>query len=177
MSALPSLNRRDAFAGFAFTVGAISFGLGGAAAAQAPAWAPTALTAAQARALDAAVELIMPATDTPGARAVGVPQFIDRAVGNWCPKAQAALLRAGLDQLDADARAANGAGFADLTPAQQAAILTSYDTTSAAQRTFFITLRELATIGYFTSKPGATGCRTSCSSRPGKPRSALTYWW
>jgi len=150
------ISRRDAFGGLALSFGALSFGLAGAAAAQSPAWAPLALTPAQARALDAAAEVIIPATDTPGARAVGVPQFIDRAVGNWCEKAQAVLLRSGLDRLDADARAANGAAFADLTPAQQTAILTGYDTAGAPQRAFFITLRELATIGYFTSKPGAT---------------------
>ena len=145
------LNRREAFTGFA-----LSFALAGAAAAQAPAWAPVALTPAQARALDAAAELIMPATDTPGARAAGVPQFIDRTIGGWCDKAQAAMLRAGLDQLDNDAKAAGGAAFADLTAAQQTALLKSYDAAGSSQKLFFITLRDLTTIGYFTSKPGAT---------------------
>lgn len=145
------LNRREAFNGFA-----LSFALAGAAAAQTPAWAPVALTPAQARALDAATELIMPATDTPGARAVGVAQFIDRTIGGWCDKAQAARLRNGLDQLDVDAKAAGGSPFADLTAAQQTALLTKYDAAGAPQKLFFITLRELTTIGYFTSKSGAT---------------------
>ncbi len=114
------------------------------------------MTPAQARTLDVAAELIVPATDTPGARAVGVPQFIDRMVGSWCSPAQATLLRSGLDQLDADARAANGAAFADLTAAQQAALLTRYDTAGDPQRPFFGLLKELTTIGYFTSQPGAT---------------------
>ena len=145
------LNRREAFAGFA-----LSFALAGAAGAQAPAWVPAALTPAQDRALDAATELIIPATDTPGAREVGVPQFIDRTIGSWCDTAQAALLRSGLDQLDVDAKAAAGAPFADLTVAQQTALLKAYDSVSASQKAFFMTLRELTTIGYFTSKPGAT---------------------
>jgi hypothetical protein len=114
------------------------------------------LTSAQARALDAVAEAIVPATDTPGARAAGVAQFIDRAIGNWCTPAQAKLLRGGLDQLDADARAAGGVALADLPPAQQAALLTRYDTGGDPQRPFFGLVKELTTIGYFTSKPGVT---------------------
>ena len=152
------LNRREAFAGFALSLGFISSGIAGQAwAAATPlAWTPAALTPAQARALDVAAELIVPATDTPGARAVGVPQFIDRAVGTWCSAPQAKLLRGGLDQLDVDARTAHGAAFADLTAAQQTALLTRYDTAGDPQRPFFGLLKELTTIGYFTSKPGAT---------------------
>lgn len=150
------LNRRQTFAGFAVTFTAVSFGLTTVARAQSLAWAPTALTPAQARAVDAVAELIVPATDTPGARAAGVPQFIDRALGGWCDPTQAKLLRDGLDGLDADARAANGAAFADLPAAQQTAMLTRYDDVRAPQRRFFALLKELTTIGYFTSKPGAT---------------------
>ena len=35
-------------------------------------------------------------------------------------------------------------------------MLSTYDSSGASQRPFFLTLRELVTIGYFTSKPGAT---------------------
>jgi hypothetical protein len=152
------LTRRDAFVGFALSLGFVSNGVTGQAWAAPPplGWSPAVLTPAQARALDAAAELIVPVTDTPGARAVGVPQFIDRAVGDWCSAAQAKLLRSGLDQLDADARAANGGAFADLTPAQQTALLTRYDKGGDPQRPFFGLLKELTTIGYFTSKVGAT---------------------
>ena len=152
------LNRRETFAGFALSLGFISSGIAGQAWAAAPplGWTPAALTPEQARALDVVAELIVPATDTPGARAAGVPQFIDRAVGNWCSAAQAKLLRSGLDQLDVDARAAHGAAFADLTAAQQTALLTRYDAPGDPQRPFFGLVKELTTIGYFTSKPGAT---------------------
>lgn len=152
------LSRRETFAGFALSLGFISSGIAGQAwAAAAPlGWTPTALTPEQARTLDVVAELIVPATDTPGARAVGVPQFIDRAVGAWCSAPQAKLLRSGLDQLDVDARAAHGAAFADLTAEKQTALLTRYDAAGDAQRPFFGLLKELTTIGYFTSKPGAT---------------------
>jgi hypothetical protein len=152
------LTRRETFAGFALSLGFVSSGIAGQAwaAGSALGWTPAALTLDQARALDAAAELILPATDTPGARAAGVPQLIDRWVGAWCTPAQAKLLRSGLDQMDVDARTANGAAFADLTAAQQTALLTRYDTGGDPQRPFFGLMKELTTIGYFTSKPGAT---------------------
>jgi len=131
----------------------------GAAAQTLPAWAPKALTSDQARALEAAAELIMPATDTPGAREAGVPQFVDRAVAQYCEPSEAALIRAGLDRMNADARAAHGAAFASLKPGQQTALLAGYDAEAGRRAQgaphFFATLKELVTVGYFTSEPGA----------------------
>ncbi|HEY0436792.1 MAG TPA: gluconate 2-dehydrogenase subunit 3 family protein, partial [Phenylobacterium sp.] len=90
-------------------------------------WTPRALIPAQARTLDAVCELIIPATDTPGAREAGVPQFVDRAVADYCPPAQAQAIKAGLNRIDADARAAHGAPFVALSAAQQTAILAAHD--------------------------------------------------
>ena len=105
------LNRRDAIRGIAMAAGAAATGWAGrASAATAPAldWTPTALSQDQARLVDAVAELIIPATDTPGARQAGVPQFIDRALANYCDKSQRALLLNGLTRIDADASAALG---------------------------------------------------------------------
>jgi gluconate 2-dehydrogenase gamma chain len=135
------INRRDALFGLSLTIAA---GAGGYAWAQpALGWTPTALTAAQAQVLDVVAEMVYPKTDTPGAREAGVPQMVDKA----------------LDKLDADAKAAHGAAFVALTPAQQGALLTRYDQEAAAARPKphpFGALKDLMTIGYFTSKPGAT---------------------
>ena len=92
------LNRRDAFRGLALTMGMVSVGFAGPVAAALPplAWTPAALDAEQARALDAAAELIVPKTDTPGAREAKVPQFVDRAVATYLDKPQAELLKTGL---------------------------------------------------------------------------------
>ncbi len=160
-------SRREALFGATLSFGAVWAGLSvaGAAAAQTvPSWAPKTLTAIQARTLEAACELIFPATDTPGAREAGVAPFIDRTLSIYSTPQNAALLRAGLDQMDADARAAYGAGFSGLTPVQQGALLTRYDAEARAPRAappvqgphFFRALRDLATVAYFTSEPGAT---------------------
>jgi len=158
------LNRRDAIRGLALTIGATATGWTARAVAATPAlaWTPTALTASQARLVDVVAELIIPATDTPGARQAGVPQFIDRALADYFDKAQAERLRAGLERMDADARAAHGDIFIALTPEQQVELLTRYDREAAAGSQtpgdphFFPVLEDLVTVGYFTSEPGAT---------------------
>ena len=151
-----TLNRRDVTLAFGAIWAAIAVPAEGFA--QAAAWTPVALTAGQARILDLAAELIVPTTDTPGARAAGVPQFVDRAVADYCSPADAQAIRSGLDRMEADARAAHGAGFVAITTEQQTALLTRYDMESRARRegAFFPVLRELVTVGYFTSKIGAT---------------------
>lgn len=153
------MHRRQVITGFALTVSAVSFGLEGRAAAAVVGplgWAPVALTLTQARTVDAVAEAIVPATDTPGARAAGVPQWFDRTLRDWCSRVQGKILRTGLDQLDADARSAHGASFADLTQPDQTLLLARYDATGSSQRPFFGLLKELITVGYFTSKPGST---------------------
>jgi hypothetical protein len=159
MAAEPMLTRRSAFR---LTAGALVAGWAlptvASAADAMPAWTPKALTADQARTLTAAAETIIPATDTPGATALGVPQFVDRALGDWCEPGDAARLRAGLDQLDAEARAAHGAGFAALPAEQQTAMLSALDAEARATSGphFFRQLKDLVTVGYFTSEVGAT---------------------
>jgi gluconate 2-dehydrogenase gamma chain len=147
-------------------------------------WTPKALTPTQARTLDLVAELIMPATETPGAREAGVPQFVDRAVADYCPPAEAAAIRAGLDRIETDARAAHGKPFAELSQPQQVALLERYDREGRGPKTpaaavgrgetetglsnqpraaveppkapFFPALKDLVTVGYFTSRLGAT---------------------
>lgn len=180
-----SLNRRDA----ALTFGALwtTLVLPSAALAEVTtlSWTPRALTPAQASTLDVVAELIMPATDTPGAREAGVPQFVDRALSDWCTPADAAAIRNGLDRIEADARAEHGQAFTALPKPQQAALLERYDAEGRGPRTpasaigrgetetglsnqpksavvapkgppFFPVLKDLVTVGYFTSQTGAT---------------------
>jgi len=152
------LTRRDAF--FGLTTLTLAAAAGGYAWAQpALGWTPTALTPDQARLVDVVAELIYPATDTPGARAAGVAQMIDKALGGWCDPVQAGAIKSALARMDTDAKAAHGMAFVALTPAQQNALLARYDQELVAAKgkpTPFGGLKDLITIGYFTSKPGAT---------------------
>jgi gluconate 2-dehydrogenase gamma chain len=160
------LNRRDAIrGGLALTVGVAATGWAGARGGRPGAltWTPTALTPDQASVLDVVAELIIPATDTPGAREAGVPQFIDRAVGQLLRQGSggAAAGRTGphgrrrprrswrrLRRPDA---AAAGRAFDGLRPRGR------LRTQTASQKNhFFPVLEDMVTVGYFTSEPGAT---------------------
>lgn len=108
-------------------------------------------------------ELIIPATDTPGARAAGVHQFIDLTLAEWYDAADRERFLAGLAEVDARAQAAHGPAFLECTPVQQAAVLTALDEQFAAQRDaktapdkpFFQMMKGLTLVGYYTSEIGA----------------------
>ena len=124
------------------------------APAAGPGAAPRYLSPGQFAAVGAVAERILPRTDTPGARDVGVPAFVDLMVGEFIPPAEKTTLLAGLAGLDQTARAAHAKPFADLAAAQQDALLTRIaEESQGKSRTFFHLIRELTIVGYFTSEP------------------------
>ncbi len=70
---------------------------------------------------------ILPATDTPGAREVGVPEFIDVMLAEYYPEAERGLFLAGLDDVDGRARDSYDRDFLRCTPEQQVALLQALD--------------------------------------------------
>jgi hypothetical protein len=98
-------------------------------------------------------DVIIPTTDTPGAKAAGVEQFIIRVMRDCFVKKQQESFYASLAKLDADCHTSNGKGFMKLdTEAKHAAVKQC----SMNDKTFFKLLRELTVAGYFTSEIGAT---------------------
>lgn len=121
--------------------------------------APPAPFSPDQRGLAAAVsERILPTTDTPGAIAAGVPQFIETMLGEWYGPGDRAEFLAGLDAIDGFARAQDGKSFALLTPQQQDANLTCAMTgmMPGLPGGFFEHCRQLVILGYYTSE---IGCR------------------
>jgi hypothetical protein len=115
--------------------------------------APRYFTPMQLLMISRLTDLIIPATETPGAAAAGVPAYIDLVV-NEDPKLQL-VFREGLPQLDkmSEARFTSG-GFLQLTEAQQVEILTSLSQASGADAAFFQAIKKLTADGYYTSRIG-----------------------
>ncbi|CAN7444386.1 gluconate 2-dehydrogenase subunit 3 family protein [Massilia sp. LjRoot122] len=122
---------------------------------------------AQRATLAAVCELIIPKTDTPGAIEAGVPAFVADMYAHWMLPAERKTLLAGLSDLDAASAKAHGKGFAGVTPAQQAALFgaaraaaSGYQSRGFGARMadpgapFFFKMRDLVTLGYFTSEAG-----------------------
>ena len=108
-------------------------------------------------------DIIIPTTDTPGAKAAGVEKFILRVVQDCYPEASQKVFATGLAKLDADCQSRFGKGFTEASITQRKDALTTCMLESDAARktakgqpAFFFMIKELTTTGYFTSEIGAT---------------------
>jgi gluconate 2-dehydrogenase gamma chain len=126
------------------------------------AWKPRALTPDQADLIATIADHILPETDTPGARAVGVHRFIDAMLAESYPTEDRERFLAGLADVDARARRTCGRAFLQCATTDQRALLVQLDREAFATPTgpdeapFFRTMKELTLVGYYTSEIGAT---------------------
>lgn len=124
-------------------------------------------------------EMIIPATDTPGAKGARVNEFIDRILSDWCSAEDCRRFLDGLAESDTRSRKMFGKDFVDCGPAQQAELLTALDeeltqlreanlqerrhaspvrheAEGPVERNFFHQMKRLTLIGYYTSEIGWT---------------------
>lgn len=117
---------------------------------------PDGLTDVQLALVGALADTIIPRTDTPGATDVGVPSFIDVIVTENYADAERAAFTAGLDAIEAQAKNAGGASFADLPLETRVAVIDAIEAASDRRaepnRTYW-RLKGLIVHGYFTSEP------------------------
>lgn len=112
---------------------------------------------ADTRALVSAIsDRIIPATDTPGAVAAGVPAFIEMMMADWYSQGDRLDFLAGLIALDGFARQQNGQHFAALAPDRQDAVLTTamHQMMPGLPAGFFEHCRQMVLLGYYTSEIG-----------------------
>jgi hypothetical protein len=159
------VNRREAVRNIGLLLGAavtpsVARAVGRGYSAPAVGSALRAFSASQNELVATLTELIMPATNTPGARAARVDAFIDGLMSDIFRKEEQQRFLAGLADVDARAKAAHNVSFVEATPAQQTALLTAMDQESRnaprGSRPFFPWLKELTLVGYYTSEIGAT---------------------
>ncbi len=147
------------------------------------AWKPAVFTAHQEATVSAIAEAIIPQTDTPGARAARVSEFIDAVLADAEPGTRNRFFN-GLSWVDQRARSQYGIDFVDATQAQQAALLTplnrpvatpapgkgekesTHVTTQPLERDraesppdptaleFFKSIKSMTITGYYTSEVG-----------------------
>ncbi|MDQ7040535.1 MAG: gluconate 2-dehydrogenase subunit 3 family protein [Rhodothermus sp.] len=124
------MDRREALKHLALlTGGALSMStiagvLGGCRAGSAPGtYQPQTLSSDQHELVATIAELIIPETDTPGARAAGVPEFIDRMLTHWMYAAEREHFLQELSRVDARAQERFGRSFVQASPEQQVQLL------------------------------------------------------
>lgn len=98
-------------------------------------------------------DVIIPATDTPGAKAAGADQFIEYVIRNCSDVKQQDMFRQGLQQTNVLSQASFGKPFSELISQQRNELVGQL---TQREKPFFTSLRELTIVGYFTSEIGAT---------------------
>jgi hypothetical protein len=171
------MNRRELIQRVAWLMGgavsapAVLAVLNGCSPKPSASWTPLFLSKEEGAIVDDVAELIMPRTDTPGARDVGVPAFIDVILKDAYPTEDQARFVSGLKDFEAEAQRAHGKPFLELAQAQRVAFLQKiHDAAVATEKTqadndvpaderkrpFVLMMKELTLLGFFTSQVGAT---------------------
>jgi Gluconate 2-dehydrogenase subunit 3 len=123
----------------------------------------------------AMTDLIVPATDTPGAKGALVNEFIDLILTEWATEEERANFLGGLAGVDKQSNDLFGKDFIDASPAQQTALLRSMDDAAMAeharaprepemarerdkqlQGNFWVVFKGITLHGYYTSEIGFT---------------------
>jgi hypothetical protein len=124
----------------------------------------------------AMIDLILPATDTPGAKAARVNEFMDVILTDWATEGERARFLAGLNEVDSRSNALFGKNFVDVTTFQQTTLLQAFDDSidwlhgPVPEKTenppdfpfiqlkgeFFRSFKLMTIHGYYTSEVGMT---------------------
>ncbi|MVM41465.1 gluconate 2-dehydrogenase subunit 3 family protein [Spirosoma sp. HMF3257] len=166
------MQRRDVlkhtalFFGYAVSVSALSETFVACSKEANLSWQPEFLTTNQANTVAEITETILPKTKTPGAKELGVPQFVDKMLKDLLSEDEQKDFLAGLDTFEKACKEANGKSFVDCTPEQRTDFLLKQDKEAAklppsvwgirlaapGPTAFFRRLKELTLLGYYTSE-------------------------
>lgn len=133
------------------------------------------ITTAQENIIAEIAEIIIPTTDTPGAKAAAVPQFIIKMLADCYPKPFSDYMMQTLTQIDSAAEVKYGVKFADVSQDNRIELTKQFEQQAKDERDsfkemvqswkltyapnvdpFFSTMKSLTITGYFTSEIGCT---------------------
>ncbi|HVS12741.1 MAG TPA: gluconate 2-dehydrogenase subunit 3 family protein [Thermoanaerobaculia bacterium] len=132
---------------------------------EADGWRPRFFDAERVELVAELAERIIPETDTPGARAALVHQYVDWVVSEDDEEAKRAFV-VGLDWIERESRSRHGGGFLELTRAQRDELLGGLaraaegaegdqpETVDDSALAFFRDLKRLTIHGYYRSEAG-----------------------
>jgi gluconate 2-dehydrogenase gamma chain len=136
---------------------------------------PRTLTGAQSEMITTMGEIILPETETPGARAARVHEFIDVMLTEYYPPEERQRFLAGLERVDAYSLSAFDEPFLTVASEQQLQLVHALNRQAFSEASsgglvldpdrhpqdtgedaFFRTFKELVLVGYYTSEPGSS---------------------
>ena len=106
---------------------------------------PSTFTRDEYESLGILVDMILPTSDTPGARDVGVHAMLDEDLAKGSP--QLGILRDGLARLREQ-------GFGEMVDQERVEILTRFSESDGEDREFFQTVKDLTIDAYYSTEVG-----------------------
>lgn len=141
------------------------------------------LTSAQIAFLDEIADTIIPTTDTPGAKAAKVGDFMNTMVADCYKESDQKIFVAGIEKVDEASKKAIGKGFMDASAQQRTSLLSELNKQLKAYNDskkegdpnhYFGMMKQLTLLGYFTSEIGATQALRYIAV-PGKFQGCVPY--
>ena len=165
-----NINRRKAIQqaslllGYAISGPALTGVLNGCTVRESLDWQPQFFTESEAMLVEAASGRILPSGATPGAIDANVVKFIDQMVAEYYLPRDQQNFRVGMAELEAQSQTDVNSSFAKASPSDQDKQLTKQaeyartvsSKSSDGSKHFFLMLKELTILGFFTSEIGAT---------------------
>ena len=123
------------------------------------------LTTQQVSLLDEIGETILPQTATPGAKEVGIGQFMQKMITDCYSKEQQSVFLTGVETIKADFKKKYSTTFEKGSPDQREEFLNAINAEMVKYNKdkkqedadhYFTMIKQLTILGYFTSEAGAT---------------------
>ncbi len=111
------------------------------------------LNPTQAEVLTEVIDTLIPASDTPGAKALNVPDFVQKMLADCYETAVQQRVKQGLDAVDVVAKASFGQSFTACDTTQRLNVLGQLQaSTDVANKEFYGLVKNLTIQGYTTSE-------------------------
>jgi len=157
------MNRRSALKtstlllGYAMTAGTTAAMLNGCKADTSPTWKPTNMTQEMNDLFAEVAEMIIPATDIPGAKGALVERWADEMLMTY-PVEERTMFTEGMGLFDSYAQEANGKSFVESTDEERKVVLDRMveESKDADGPHIFNIVKEATVAGYCMSEVGAT---------------------
>lgn len=144
-----AIKRTAAIMGFALSGSMVSAVLSGCSTDETSSeWLPSGLSQDQVGAASDLAEVILPRTETPGAKDAKIERFIDSMVADFLPPDEKKRIHNSLEELVQQ-------NFTSLTYDRQRAFVSRLIETEEG-RDFFLQFKQMTLLGFFTSEIGAT---------------------
>ncbi|MCY4170523.1 MAG: gluconate 2-dehydrogenase subunit 3 family protein [Bacteroidetes bacterium] len=160
-----ALQRIATLMGGTLSVSTVAGVLGGCSAGEeGMVFQPRTLTKGRYELVATLSELIIPETDTPGARTAKVQEFIDNMLTDWYDQDEVDEFLKGLEGIEERAKEFGGKSFIHIESNQQIDILSQMEEQAEQWKQageigptpFFLTIKWITVTGYYTSEVGAT---------------------